>query len=231
MAGLSTTARIHEAAEITDVVGKPWLPRYPPLRTPELSSLMEILTSPPPPAQLNDYDLVLLPSVYVLSPSAPPFPLRPPARLPASLPGPALLKANGVPAVCHNDTITLSPPSSVSAFPVPAAAAISVCLISPYDMIVKESPPLRPRFSPFGFVNIPPSCLIAFPPPPSPPCLFTVFRLLASPPPPSTHLLWVTTLRLGCRCRFSSPGCFIVSDFVLSLFSLLLCCFGDRDVI
>lgn len=88
IAELSRAAWFHEAAEITDVVGKPSLccfrvcvshHHHTIFITPELSSLMGILTSSPPAAQLNDYDLVLLPPDYVLCHQLylpPPFSLR-----------------------------------------------------------------------------------------------------------------------------------------------------------
>lgn len=36
--------------------------------------------------------------------------------------------------------------------------------------------------------------------------------------PPSPYLVGVTTVRLGCRGCFSPQGCFILLDFLLSLF-------------
>lgn len=171
IAAFSQAAWFHEAAEITDVVEKPsasWCPIPSPtiLKTPELSSLMGILTSSPRAAQLNDYDLVLLPPDYVLCHRRhlpPPFSLRltawcrPPSgqqRFP----------------VYHSDTITLSRP--LSQHPLFQLHCPFLSLSSPPPpLIVKKTIPFL-RLWLYKYSSQLSHRLSASP---SPLCLFTMF--------------------------------------------------------
>lgn len=102
---------------------------------------------------------------------------------------------------CLNDTVPTSlSPSTVY---VPCSSSC-LCLISPNVIMERE----KRSF----LVNILPRSLIIFLS-----CLlwlklfthFSAWPLLSYTPP---HLLWFTILRLGCRCHFTSWGCFIVLE-------------------
>lgn len=171
---------------------------------------MGILTSSPPAAQLNDCDLVLLPPNYVLCHRLhlpPPYSLR----LSAWCRPPQGQQQS---PVYHSDTIALSrPPSQHSLFkPRCPSLSVSFAPSTPHDC--ERNNPFFPLWL-FKFSSQLSHCLSTSL---SPPCFFILFWLLPFPPPPSPHLVGVTTLRLGCRHSFSSQGCFIVLDLLLSLF-------------
>lgn len=122
-----------------------------------------------------------------------------------------LFKPRSVPAVCHNDTISASrPPSLLPLFQLPLTPSVSLSVSFPLmrswmekechslSLFIKHSSQLSHYLSP------------------SAPCLFSLSNHLTVAPglpfSSSPHLLWVTLLRLGCRCHFTSQCYFIVLD-------------------
>ena len=142
-----------------------------------------------------------------------------------------LFKLRSVPAVCHNDTISASrPPSLLPLFQLPLTLSVSVSVSFPLtrSWTEKECRSLS-LFAKIFFptLSLPLSIFL--------PCLFNLSNYLTVAPGfpffSTPHLLWVTMLRLGCRCHFTSPGYFIVLDSLFlswspsSLLLQTLCCF------
>lgn len=120
---------------------------------------------------------------------------------------------------------------SVSASPLPLALSVSVCLISP-DVIVEGE---RMCASPLSLCKYSSQLSHYLSLSHTLVCACSTYSLVSHSGAWSlflllSHLLWVTMLRLGCRCHFTSQGYFIVLDSLLSRFPFCLllwtqCCF------
>lgn len=162
---------------------------------------MEILTIPP--AQLNDYDLLLLP-LYLSLPISSSLSSHSSLFFSPLI----LFKLRSVPAVCHNDTISASrPPSLLPLFQLPLT--LSVGLISPDAFVDRErmlrSLSLYETFLPTLSLHLSPYSMLVQPIQPSDCGSWSPFLLLSS-----------FTLGYNVEIRLSVPF----------YFSELLHCFG-----
>lgn len=177
------------------------------LKPPELTTWVRILTIPP--AQLTDYDL--------LSPSLP-FSIK---SLSSHFYSFSLLPSSSSWGAFHclSWWHNLTQPS-ISVFLL-AALSNSVCLILPDTFVDGERMPFLLSLSKAPSLPLSHFSMLAQPIQPSHCGSWSLFS--------SPHLLWVTMLRLGCRCHFASQCFFIVLDPLpppLCLSPLSLCCFG-----